>query len=389
MEEKYLEAVRFIKAAILKSQYQAARYVNSEQLSLYYAIGAYVSANSRKGTWGTGAIKEISTRLQEELPGLRGFSDANIKLMRQFYEEWSPLLVGFTEADQTGKSLTAVSDLSIVQIFLPESDKNRTQVMNDFNMKYFTSIGFSLHMMIIRKAKDIDERMFYIREAAIGHWSRNMLEIRLKEDLYHHRGSMQNNFEITIPENKQYLKAIQSFKDEYLLDFVNIEELDLSDPQDLDERVLEGEIVRNIRNFIQCLGSGFCFIGNQHRIVVNGDEFFCDLLFFQRDLKALVVVELKKGKFKPAYLGQLNFYLTALDEQERKNGENPSIGILMCKEVNRGVVEMAIRDYSKPLGVATYRTADELPGNYKVLAPILEEVPKLLEISAMPEKPTD
>ena len=112
-------------------------------------------------------------------------------------------------------------------------------------------------------------------------------------------------------------------------------------------------------------------------------------MFFQRDLKALVVVELKKGKFKPAYLGQLNFYLTALDEQERKNGENPSIGILMCKEVNRGVVEMAIRDYSKPLGVATYRTADELPGNYKVLAPILEEVPKLLEISAMPEKPTD
>lgn len=309
--------------------------------------------------------------------------------MRQFYEEWSPLLASCTEIAQTVKSLTVVSDLNMVQILRPKSDKKCSQIINNLNIEYFTSIGFSLHMMIIRKTKDIDERMFYIREAAIGHWSKNMLEIRLKEDLYHHRGNMPNNFGITIPENKQYLRAIQSFKDEYLLDFVNVEELDLSDLQDLDERVLEGEIVRNIRNFIQCLGSGFCFIGNQHRIVVDGDEFFCDLLFFQRDLKALVVIELKKGKFKPAYLGQLNFYLTALDEQERKSGENPSIGILMCKEVNRGVVEMAIRDYSKPLGVATYRTADELPGNYKVLAPILEEVPKLLETSAMPEKLTD
>ncbi len=389
MEEKYLEAVRFIKTAILKSQYQAARYVNSEQLSLYYNIGAYVSANSRKGTWGTGAIKEISTRLQEELPGLRGFSAANIKLMRQFYEEWSPLFESCTEITRTVKSLTTVSDLNMVQIFHPNPDKKCSQINNNLNIEYFTSIGFSLHMMIIRKAKDMDERMFYIREAAIGHWSKNMLEIRLKEDIYHHIGSIPNNFGITIPENKQYLRAIQSFKDEYLLDFVNVEELDISDSQDLDERVLEGEIVRNIRNFIQCLGSGFCFIGNQHRVVVDGDEFFCDLLFFQRDLKALVVIELKKGKFKPAYLGQLNFYLTALDEQERKNGENPSIGILMCKEVNRGVVEMAIRDYSKPLGVATYRTADELPGNYKVLAPILEEVPKLLETSSMPEKLTN
>lgn len=172
---------------------------------------------------------------------------------------------------------------------------------------------------------------------------------------------------------------MRMFKDEYFLDFINTEELDLTDPEDLDERVLENEIVSHIRNFIQSLGSGFCFVGNQRRIEVGGEEFYADLLFFQRDLKALVVVELKKGKFKPSYLGQLNFYLSALDEQERKNGENPSIGILLCREANKSVVELAIRDYSKPMGVATYRVADELPDPYKVLAPIIEEAPKLLD----------
>ena len=174
------------------------------------------------------------------------------------------------------------------------------------------------------------------------------------------------------------MKAIPSFKDEYFLDFINTEELVLTDPMDLDERVLEKEIISYIRYFIQCLGPGFCFVGNQHRIEVDGEEFFADLLFFQRDLKALVVIELKKGKFKPSYLGQLNFYLSALDEKERKNGENPAIGILLCHEANKSVVELAIRDYSKPMGVATYRTADELPVSYKVLAPIIEEVPKML-----------
>lgn len=219
----------------------------------------------------------------------------------------------------------------------------------------------------------------------MGHWSKIVLRTRLKENLYQHKGSLTNNFSVTMPENKQYMKAIQVFKDEYFLDFINTEELDLTDPQDLDERVLEKEIIIHIRNFIQCLGSGFCFVGNQHRIEVDGEEFFADLLFFQRDLKALVVIELKKGKFKPAYLGQLNFYLSALDEKERKNGENPAIGILLCREANKSVVELAIRDYSKPMGVATYRTADELPGNYKVLAPIIEEVPKILDEAGFEE----
>lgn len=378
MNEKYLEAVKTIKTAILRSQSRAARYTNAEMLSLYYAIGGYVSGNSRKGTWGTGAIDEISARLREELPGLRGFSSGNIKLMRQFYEAWQPYLHINTEIFWEIKSVAVATDLEHTNDKGLVISEKPLSTAADFPMDAFMVISFTHHMEILHKTKELDERFFYISECAAGHWSKTALRARLKENLYRHKGKLTNNFSMTLSDDKQYVKAINTFKDEYLLDFINIGELDLTDPQDLDERILEKEIIGNIRNFIQCLGSGFCFVGNQHRIEVGGEEFFADLLFFQRDLKALVVIELKKGKFKPSYLGQLNFYLSALDEQERKNGENPAIGILLCHEANKSVVELAIRDYSKPLGVATYRTAEELPVNYKVLAPIIEEVPKIL-----------
>ena len=389
MNEIYLEAVRTIKTAILRSQSRAAKSTNAEMLSLYYTIGGYVSGNSREGTWGTGAIDEISARLREELPGLRGFSSGNIKLMRQFFEAWQPYLQTNDEFFLESKSVaTAIESEQANDVGLATSQK-RLPAATDFPMEAFMGISFTHHMEILHKTKELDERLFYIRECATGHWSKIALRTRLKENLYRHRGALPNNFSVTLPDDKQYMKAIRIFKDEYFLDFINTEELDLTDPQDLDERVLEREIISNIRNFIQCLGSGFCFVGNQHRIEVDGEEFFADLLFFQRDLKALVVIELKKGKFKPSYLGQLNFYLSALDEKERKNGENPAIGILLCREANKSVVELAIRDYSKPMGVATYRTADELPVSYKVLAPIIEEVPKMLNEAEYEESGKD
>lgn len=299
--------------------------------------------------------------------------------MRHFFEAWQPYLQTNTEFLLKSKSVATAIDLEQSDDVALAISQKRLPEATDFPMEAFNEISFTHHMEILHKTKELDERLFYIRECALGHWSKTALRTRLKENLYQHKGALTNNFSMAIPDDKQYMKAIQTFKDEYFLDFINTEELDLTDPQDLDERVLEKEIINHIRNFIQCLGSGFCFVGNQHRIEVDGEEFFADLLFFQRDLKALVVVELKKGKFKPAYLGQLNFYLSALDEKERKNDENPAIGILLCREANKSVVELAIRDYSKPMGVATYRTAEELPGSYKVLAPIIEEVPKMLD----------
>jgi predicted nuclease of restriction endonuclease-like (RecB) superfamily len=188
---------------------------------------------------------------------------------------------------------------------------------------------------------------------------------------------MPSNFAQTIPDKMQALKAIIAFKDEYLLDYINVEQLDERE-KDLDERVLEQGIVANIKKFIMTFGSDFSFIGNQYRIEVAGEELFIDLLFFNRELNALVAIELKSGKFRPSYLGQLNTYLQALDEYVRKPHESPPIGIILCKEMNHTFVQFAVRDYTKPMGVATYRTTEEMPENWRKVLPDINELEKLL-----------
>jgi len=175
----------------------------------------------------------------------------------------------------------------------------------------------------------------------------------------------------------QALKAIVAFKDEYLLDYINVEQIDERE-KDLDERVLEQGIVANIKRFIMTFGRDFSFVGNQYRVEVAGEELFIDLLFFNRELNALVAVELKSGKFRSSYLGQLNTYLQALDEYVRKPHENPSIGIILCKEMKSAFVRFAVRDYTKPMGVATYRTPEEMPETWRRVLPDIDELKKLL-----------
>ena len=325
--QTYVEAVKIIKEAILRSQYRAASSANKEQLSLYYGIGCYVSKNSRKGYWGKGAIEAISQQLQKELPGLRGFSASNIKNMRSFYEEWSPFVNRQPMADEN-KTPTSVTELELdEQMLLIEI---RQPMADEFNWSDFITIGFSHHIEIITKAKSLEARLFYIHESATRFWNKYTLRDYLKADLYNHRGTLPNNFTTTIPSTKQALKAVNTFKDEYLLDFINIEELDTQD-EDLNERVLEKSIVDNIKRFILTFGQDFIFVGNQYRLEVSGEEMFVDLLFFNRELNSLVAVELKSGKFRSSHLGQLSTYLSALDTYVRKPHENPAIGSLIPK----------------------------------------------------------
>ncbi len=365
INQNYREAVTTIKEAILRSQYRAAASVNKEQLSLYYGIGRYVSDNSRKGFWGKGAIEQISSLLQKELPGLRGFSTRSIKNMRQFYEEWEPIL----NRQPLAAGLELDEELLLVEIQQP--------MAAEFNWSDFLSIGFSHHIEIIAKAKTLDARLFYIHECATRYWSKYALRDYLKADLYSHRGTLPNNFAQTLPDTKQALKAVCSFKDEYLLDFINVGELDERE-EDLDEKIVEKAIVANVKKFIMTFGQDFSFIGNQYRMEVAGEEMFIDLLFFNRELNSLVAVELKSGKFRTSYLGQLNTYLSALDTYIRKPHENPSIGIILCREMNQTFVEFAVRDYNKPMGVATYRASKDMPERLRNALPDIEELKKLL-----------
>ena len=365
-----LAAVKTIKQAILESQYRAAKAVNREQLALYYSIGKFVSENSREGTWGTGAIETISQTLQKELPGLRGFSASNIKNMRQFYEQWSiltnrqPMAVEM----QTSENKEIINTTQLL-------DTNRQPMAGDLDLLDFFALGFTLHMEILAKAKTLEERVFYIHQCAAMSWDKYELRDMLKADLFHHQAQMPNNFLKTLPKKQQALKAIEMFKDEYLLDFINVEELGVRDPQDIDERVIENSIVQNIKNFIMTFGKSFTYYGHQAHLDKLGHDHWVDLLFFNRVLKALVVVELKKGAFKPAYLGQLAAYLRILDDDERLPGENPSVGIILCKDADKTYVEYVLQDYNKPMGVATYKVTQE---RLRELLPSEEEMRRLL-----------
>ena len=371
----YVQATKAIKDAILSSQYRAASYANKEQLSLYYGIGRYVSENSREGFWGKGAIETISQQLQKELPGLRGFSAANIKFMRQFYETWCDDLKSLTAISGISerKSLTAVSEID-TQLLIPCEKPDR----EDFDFSSFLGLGFTHHMIIVRKAKSRAERLFYIRQAVANKWSKEVLTARIEDDLFKHQGEIAHNFIQTIPGSRQSLKAIEMFKDEYLLDFINVEELAERDKEDIDERVVEQAIIHNIKKFILSFGRDFAFVGNQYRLEVFGVEHFPDLIFFNRELNALVVIELKRGAFKSSYLGQLCTYLRLVDDQMRKPHENPSIGIVLCKSADKKYVEYVIQDYDKPLGVATYKTSDDMPEKLKRTLPDIEELKKIL-----------
>jgi predicted nuclease of restriction endonuclease-like (RecB) superfamily len=368
----YTKAIEAIKQAILQSRYKAAMLANREMLMLYFGVGEYISKNSRVGTWGTNAIEIISEQLQKELPRLRGFSATNLKNMRLFYEAWKQEIHNSQNRQLLSDDLqiydTQNINANIVIRQLPTDELAANQLLNNFG-----SIGFTHHIIIINGVKQTEERLFYIEQCARGFWSVEKLQYNIKSNLFAQQGSIISNFVKTISEEDFRGKALCSFKDEYLLDFVNLE-----DPDEADERVIENEIVLNIKKFIMALGSDFSFIGNQHRLIVDEREFFVDLLFFNRQLQSLVAIDLKRKDFKPEYVGKMNFYLSALDDCEKKPHENPSIGIILCKEKSNRIVEFAFRDTSKPMGVATYCTSRELPPEYKGILPDAEKLMELM-----------
>ena len=247
----------------------------------------------------------------------------------------------------------------------------------DFPIAAFMDIGFTHHYVILSKVKDVDQRKFYIQFASETKAKVEYLECVINDDLYSHQGELSNNFRKTIPDQLQAYRAIAMFKDEYLLDFINTEELFVRD-KDRDERVIEQSIVHNVKEFIMTFGKDFTFVGNQYHLEKFGVEEFPDLLFFNRELAALVCVELKDGPFKTSYLGQLAAYLRILDDEVRKPNENPSIGIILCKSANKKFVEYVIQDYDKPMGVATYKTTADMDERLRKLLPPVEELEKLL-----------
>lgn len=376
----YKNAVDIIKTAILQSQARAAKAVNQEQLALYYGIGRYISANTRNHGWGTGVLKQISDSLRLELPGLRGFSETNLKNMRLFYEAWKSIESNSSVAtDEIGSSHSAIRNNGIQDSDNEQITIRQLQLTNyeKFPLAEFLSISFTHHIAIINHAKDFDERLFYIRYCHnYKPTTEDLPNIIKKQDLYHHQDKMPNNFLATIPDYKQAYRAIRMFKDEYLLDFINVEELGMHD-EDVDENVIESNIVHNVKNFIMTFGRGFTFSGSQVHFDKLGHDHWIDLLFFNRDLNRTVVFELKNGNFKVAYLAQLSAYLRILNDDDRRDHEEAPIGIILCKNADKDYVGYIMQDFKQPMGVATYKTADEIDPELLKALPPKEELQKV------------
>ena len=292
--------------------------------------------------------------------------------MRSFYEEWAELDPVLNSSIKTDEFSPVKTD-EIIDL-LPFN----FSAVDAFPANDFRSIGFTHHSEILTQCKDRKERMFYISVCAREHLTPDGIKNCIKQNLYSKKGQMPNNFLQRLPSGNLAKRAILAFKDQYMLDFINVEELGARDIEEVNETVVEQKIVDNIKKFILKFGKDFLFVGNQYTITVAGHDHRIDLLFYNRDLNCLVAIELKTGAFKQIYLGELNGYLRLLDDYVRKPHENPSIGIVLCKSADKTYVEYMIQDYDKPMGVATFTTATDMPERFRNALPDIEELKKLL-----------
>ncbi len=328
----YVHLLAEVKERIRSAQYAALKAVNSELVGLYWDIGRMIVERQRDAQHGMAIAEQLSKDLQREFPGISGFSRRNVFYMREFY-------------------------------LLYCNDK-RVQPL-------VAQIGWTHNLVIFQRCKDPLEREFYIRMTRKFGWSKNVLVHQIANQSYEKSLLGQTNFDRALtPELRAQAKL--AVKDEYTFDFLELGE-------EHGERELERALIAKIEDFLRTMGGMFAFMGSQYRLEVEGEEFFIDLLLFHRRLRCLVAVELKIGKFKPEFVGKMQFYLTALDRQIRQEDENPSIGIILCKEKNRTIVEYALHDANRPIGVATYEITRILPRELRGQLPQPEEIAALLE----------
>lgn len=320
-----------LKARIRSAQYEALKAVNKELISLYWDIGKMIVERQEKEGWGKSIVENLASDLRKEFPGMQGFSARNMWYMRTFYAQYSANI--------------------------------KLQPM-------VAEISWTKNVVILGRCKDDLEREFYIRMTRRMGWTKNVLIHQIDNKSYEKTILNQTNFDKALPD-KIKKQAKLAVKDEYTFDFLELSE-------DHSEMELERALMTKINRFLIEMGGMFAFLGNQYRLEVDGKEFYIDILLYHRRLKSLVAVELKIGEFQPEYAGKMQFYLTALDNHVKLKGENPPIGIIMCRGKSKTVVEYTLKDTKKPIGVAKYRTVKKVPKELKRELPAPEQIMELL-----------
>lgn len=355
-----------LKERFYSHRLKASCATNSYLLDFYWKLGRDIEAKQYTNTYGSGFYKKLSQDLKNEMPGIKGFSPTNLKYMSYFYKLYAPLFVNRQQPADDFKGRP--SEANIPQATEPSQKSLQTTE----NFKILFSIPWDHHCRILSKCKDdINKALFFVRKAWENNWGRDALLNWLDTDLYERDGKAITNFKSTLPSIQSDL-AQQITKDPYQFDFLNLREK-------FDERDIENELVNNVTRFLLELGKGFSYMGRQFRLEVGQQEFFPDLLFYNAHLHAYVVIELKAQSFHPSFLGQLSFYVTAINHQFKTAIDNPTIGLLICKDKDNVVAKYALETYKEPLGISEYQLSKLFPKDFKSSMPTIEELEKGLK----------
>lgn len=368
INEDYKNWLINLKSKIKNSQIKAALSVNSELIALYWEIGAMIVEKQENAKWGSAFIEQTAKDLKTEFPDLTGFSQRNLYSMRRFYLFYNQKDKIIYNLDrqlenptneilhQPGAKLESGSNTIFHQV--------GAKLENNKNLQILTQIPWRHNVVIVQKSKDIKEAFFYIRETIKNNWSRAVLEYQIETDLYNRQGKAINNFNNTLPQHDSDL-AQQLLKDPYNFDFLTL-------TKRAKEKDLEQQLIVHISQFLTELGKGFAYMGRQYLLKVGESEFRTDLLFYHTILRAYIVIELKMTKFEPEFAGKLNFYITAINELVKTEHDKPTIGILLCKSKDDIVVDFALKDINKPIGVSEF-TYNQLPEEIKKYLPSEQE----------------
>ncbi|WP_066837158.1 PDDEXK nuclease domain-containing protein [Rufibacter ruber] len=342
-----------LKGRIQAAQLKAAVRVNTELILVYWQLGKEIVAKQQEASWGEALIDQLSKDLSSAFPEMKGFSRTNLFYIKKWYLFYSPAQ---EVVPQLTKQLSGIAHLDLSQELVPQA---------------VGLIPWGHNREIVTKCLDVKEALFYVSETIRYGWSRAVLLHQMESRLYQRQGQTLNNFALTLPKPQADL-ATETLKNPYNFDFLTL------GPQ-ARERDLEDALAGQVTKFLLELGQGFAYMGRQHRLNINGDDFYLDILLYHTKLRCHVVVELKVTEFQPEFAGKLNFYLNAVDAQLRQPGDNSSIGILLCKTPNRVVVEYSLRNMSAPLGVAEYRLLHAVPEELKGELPTIEDLEQELE----------
>jgi predicted nuclease of restriction endonuclease-like (RecB) superfamily len=354
-----------VKVRIQSAQTHAVLAVNSELVRLYWDVGRIIDERQRSEGWGAAVIPRLAKELNNELPELKGFSERNIKRMLAFYREYPHSIVPQAAA-QLGVSSSPHSVAKSV------SPGKMPQVAARGSDELLCSIPWFHHVILMEKVKDISARRWYMEQTLAQGWSRNILAMQIDAKAHSRQGQALTNFEKLLPAPQSDL-AQQTLKDPYIFDF-----LTLTEP--FHERELETSLVRHLEKFLIELGQGFAFVGRQYRLDVGDEDFYIDLLFYHLHLRAFVVIDLKKGKFKPEYAGKLNFYCNVVNDRLKRPDDQPTIGLILCQEHGRLLAEYSFAGIDKPIGISTYQLTRALPRELRSALPTVEEIEE--ELSA-------